>query len=62
MNGLDKVTEALEEKTPQIVKDNKGAMAGALVGLLITNSEKAKSILLGVVAGALLIDQKKEDE
>ena len=62
MNALEKITEGLEENTPQLVKDNKGAMLGALVGLLFTNSEKAKSALLGAVAGALLVDQKKEDE
>ena len=62
MDALQKITDSLDEKTPQLVKDNKGAMIGALVGLFLTNNEKAKSALLGAVAGALLIDQKKEDE
>ena len=62
MDALQKITDNLDEKTPQLVKDNKGAMIGALVGLFLTNNEKAKSALLGAVAGALLIDQKKEDE
>lgn len=62
MDALQKITDSLDEKTPQLVKDNKGAMIGALVGLFLTNNEKAKSTLLGAVAGALLIDQKKEDE
>ena len=59
---LDRVKDALDEKTPQLVKDNTGAMVGALVGLLFTNSEKAKSVLLGAVAGALLIDKRNKDD
>lgn len=55
---LQKVTESLKENVPALIKDNKGALIGALAGYLLTNSEEAKTAILGAVAGSLLIDQK----
>ena len=62
MSGLQKITDNLSEKAPEIVKENKGALAGALVGYFLSDNSKAQSVLLGAIAGAFLIDQKKEDE
>lgn len=63
MNNLvQKVQDSFEDKAPEIVKNNKGALLGALVGYLISDSEKAKSVLLGVVAGAVALDNKKDKE
>jgi hypothetical protein len=59
---LDRIKENLDEKAPQLVKDNKGALVGALVGYFLSDNEKAKSLLLGAVAGALLIDKNKNED
>lgn len=62
MNLIEKVQEGFEEKAPQIVQENKGALLGALIGYFVSNNEKAKSTLLGLVAGAVTIDKKKDEE
>ena len=63
MSQLQKITDGLQESAPEIVKDNKGALAGALVGYFLSDNKKAQSLLLGAIAGALLIDNKtKTDE
>lgn len=63
MNNLvQKVQDGFEEKAPELVKQNKGALLGAIVGYFVSDSEKAKSILLGLVAGAVTLDNKKKDE
>ena len=56
MSGIldsDAVTK-LKEDLPEVVKTNKGALVGALVGYFISDNEKAKSVLLGAIAGALV--------
>lgn len=53
-----KVVDNLSEKTPELVKKNKGALIGAVIGYLLTDNEKAKSALLGAVAGSLIGDKK----
>lgn len=61
----DKVKEVMntvKEKTPELIKDNKGALIGAVVGLFLTNNKEAQSSLLGAIAGSLLVDSKKEDK
>jgi hypothetical protein len=55
-DALDK----LSEKTPEIVKDNKFALVGALVGFLLTDNKQAQSTILGAVAGSLLGDKKDD--
>ena len=62
MNLIEKVQDGFEEKAPEIVKQNKGALLGALVGYFISDNEKAKSVLLGLVAGAVTLDKKKDEE
>ena len=62
MNQLQKLTDGLQEDAPKIVKENKGALAGALIGYFLSDNKKAQSLLLGAVAGALLVDQKKKSE
>lgn len=62
MSGLQEITDNLQEKAPQIVKENKGALLGAVVGYFISDNEKAKSVLLAAVAGALLVDRKHQVE
>lgn len=57
--NLDEIKDKLEEKTPAVVQENKGALIGALVGYFLSDNEKAKSLLLGAVAGALLVDKKE---
>ena len=56
MSGIldsDAVTK-LKEDLPEVVKTNNGALVGALVGYFISDNEKAKSVLLGAIAGALV--------
>lgn len=62
MNQLQTITDALEDKAPQIVKDNKGALLGAVIGYFISDNEKAKSMLLAAIAGALVVDGVKQKE
>lgn len=59
---LEKIKDNLNDKAPQLVKDNKGALVGALVGYFLSDNEKAKSLLLGAVAGALLVDKNKDEQ
>lgn len=63
MNNLvQKVQDGFEDKAPEIVKQNKGALLGAIVGYFVSDSEKAKSVLLGLIAGAVTVDKKKDEE
>lgn len=48
----------LNDKTPEIVKNNKGALIGAVIGYLLTDNSKAQSAILGAVAGSLIGDKK----
>jgi len=59
---LQKVIDDFKEKAPEAVKENKGALLGALVGYLLTDSKQAQSTILGAVAGSLLVDKKKDEE
>ena len=60
MSGLQEITDNLQDKAPEIVKQNKGALLGAVIGYFISDNEKAKSVLLSAVAGALLVDRKHQ--
>lgn len=63
MNDLvQRVQDGFEEKAPKIVKQNKGALLGALIGYFISDNEKAKSVILGAIAGAVTVDKKKDEE
>lgn len=59
---LEEVTDNLKDKAPAIVKENKGALIGALIGYFLTNSHQAQSTLLGAVAGAIIVDKKAKEE
>lgn len=56
------VVESLKEKTPELVKDNTGALVGALIGYFLSDNEKAKSAILGAVAGTLIQDKTKKED
>jgi len=58
---LKELLENLKEQAPETVKNNKGALIGAVVGYLLTDSKQAQSTILGAVAGSLFVD-KKEDK
>lgn len=58
---VQKVIDNLKDKTPEMVKENKGALIGALVGFLLTDNKAAQSSILGALAGSLIVD-KKEDK
>lgn len=43
---------------PELVKNNKGAMIGAVIGYLMSDNEQAKSAVLGAIAGSLIEGRK----
>ena len=60
MANLDQMVEGFKDKAPEIVKENKGALIGAVIGYLLTDSKQAQSALLGAIAGAVVVDNKEE--
>ncbi len=61
-NQIEKIVEQFKDKAPEMVKDNKGALIGAVIGFLLTDNKQAQSALLGAIAGAVVVDNKKEEE
>ena len=62
MSGkLDEIVEKFKDQAPELVKDNKGALIGAVLGYLLTDSKQAQSAILGAVAGSLIVDKKTEE-
>jgi hypothetical protein len=61
-NKLNDLVEKFKEEAPAIVKNNKGALVGAVIGYLLSDSEKAQSTLLGIIAGAVVVDKNKDEE
>ena len=61
-NQLEDIVDKFKDQAPKIVKENKGALIGAVVGYLLTDSKQAQSTLLGAIAGAVVLDNKKGDE
>ena len=55
---MDDLFKKLGDDAPQLMKDNKGALIGALIGYAISNDRKAQSVLLGAIAGAVMGDKK----
>lgn len=55
----------LQDKVPELVKDNKGALIGAVAGYLLSehleDNKKAQSTILGAVVGALF-DNSNNDK
>lgn len=62
---LQKVGDNLKENIPKVIKENKGALIGAVAGYFLTDNEQAKTMMLAAITGALIVDnkaKKKEDE
>lgn len=59
-DNLPGVVEQFKDKAPELVKSNKGALIGAVIGYLLTENKEAQSALIGAIAGAVIIDNKKE--
>ena len=60
--SLDKIVEGVKEKAPEIIKENKGALIGAVIGYLLTDNKQAQSAILGAIAGSVVVDKKAEDK
>lgn len=56
------ITDKIGTDLPSLVKDNKGAAIGAVIGYLFSDNAKAQSAILGAIAGALLVDKKDKKE
>ena len=57
---MNEKLEELKEKVPELVKENKGALIGAVVGYLLTDSKQAQSAILGALAGSVFVDKKAD--
>lgn len=57
---MDELVKKLKDQAPELVKDNKFAVAGAVIGYLLSDSmnPKTKNAILGAVAGAIIGDKK----
>lgn len=62
MSKLDEMVESFKKDAPTVVKNNKGALIGALVGYLLTDNKQAQSTILGLLAGSVLVDGTKQKE
>jgi len=54
------IIESFKDKAPDMVKDNKGALVGAVIGFLLTDNKQAQSTILGAIAGSIVVDKKEE--
>jgi hypothetical protein len=61
-NKVQELVNSVKDKAPEMVKDNKGALIGAVIGYFLSDSKQAQSSILGAIAGALVVDSKKKDE
>lgn len=63
MSGkLDEIVEKFKDQAPELVKDNKGALIGAVIGYLLTDNKQAQGAMLGALAGSVIVDKKKEED
>lgn len=62
MSKLDEVVDQFKDQAPELVKTNKGALMGAVLGYLLTDNKQAQSTILGLIAGSVLVDSKEKDE
>lgn len=63
MSGkLDEVVANFKDQAPELVKSNKGALIGAVIGYLLSDNQKAQSTILGILAGSVLVDGTKQKE
>lgn len=62
MDKLNELAEKFKDQAPELVKDNKGALVGAVIGaFLLGDNEQLKNAVLGAVAGAILVDNKRDE-
>lgn len=59
-NYMSNILEDIKKNGETFIKDNATALIGAVVGYLVSNDEKAKSAILGAVAGKVLVDKKEK--
>lgn len=59
-NQLEEIVNKFKDDAPELVKNNKGALIGAVVGFLLTDNKQAQSAILGALAGSVLVDKKDE--
>jgi hypothetical protein len=52
--------EKFKDQAPEMVKNNKGALIGAVIGYFLTDNKQAQSAILGAVAGSMLVDNNKD--
>lgn len=59
---MDDIIQKLKDQAPELVKNNKYAVIGAVLGYLLSDtvSSKTKTAVLGAVAGAVLEGKKDE--
>lgn len=58
---MDDLIAKLKDSAPDLVKENKGALVGAIIGYLLSDNEKAKSAILGALAGAVVGDKNDQE-
>lgn len=65
-NAIKKVTDSLTKDLPNLVKENKGAAIGAVVGYLLSDKLKENdgivTVLLGGLVGKAVDDKQKESK
>lgn len=65
-NVVKKVTDSLTKDLPKLVKENKGAAIGAVVGYLLadklTENEGVITAVLGGLVGKAVDDKQKESK
>lgn len=62
-NAVNKVVDGFTKDLPKLVKENKGAAAGAVIGYLLSDKLKENEGLITAVLGGLLghvVDEKKD--
>ncbi len=59
-NKLDEIVNQFKDDAPELVKSNKGALIGAVLGYLLTDNKQAQSTIVGLLAGSVLVDGTKE--
>lgn len=61
MERVEDLVDKFKDKAPEMVKENKGALIGAVIGYFLSDNTKAQSAILGALAGAVFVDKDKEN-